>query len=191
MGEIAGVSWIEVDDSGFLDYQLNHGFHRDLDTSIRISIDADNIASIALRTQRTQISDLRSAPSKFEDHTHAESLEAYSSVLILPLTPVTALGIVFISTPVELSKFQDYFECVRLILSLKENRIRFDESRLSSQSPVASRRLTSRQAKIVELIRDGKTNGSIADSLGYSESLIRQETIIIYRKLGVSGRKEL
>lgn len=41
------------------------------------------------------------------------------------------------------------------------------------------------------MIKEQKTNAAIASELGYSESLIRQETIIIYRKLGVSGRKDL
>jgi DNA-binding CsgD family transcriptional regulator len=44
---------------------------------------------------------------------------------------------------------------------------------------------------MVEMIKEGRTNVSIAAILGYSESLIRQETIIIYRKLGISGRNEL
>jgi DNA-binding NarL/FixJ family response regulator len=35
------------------------------------------------------------------------------------------------------------------------------------------------------------TNAQIAHEIGYSESLIRQETVVIYRKLGVSGRKEI
>ena len=54
-----------------------------------------------------------------------------------------------------------------------------------------SNSLSIREQKIVELIREGLTNAEIATSLGYSESLIRQETVAIYRKLGVSGRKEL
>lgn len=51
--------------------------------------------------------------------------------------------------------------------------------------------LTERQEVIVGKIRNGKTNAVIAHDLGYSESLIRKETIIIYRKLGVAGRQEL
>jgi DNA-binding CsgD family transcriptional regulator len=54
-----------------------------------------------------------------------------------------------------------------------------------------SESLSSREKRIVELIREGKTNPEIATELGYSESLIRQETVSIYRKLGVNGRKEL
>lgn len=44
---------------------------------------------------------------------------------------------------------------------------------------------------ILEMLKEGRTNGSIASVLGYSESLIRQETIIIYKKLGISGRHEI
>lgn len=51
--------------------------------------------------------------------------------------------------------------------------------------------LTSRQEVILEGIRRGKSNAKIADDLNYSESLIRQEAIEIYRKMGISGRSAL
>jgi len=41
------------------------------------------------------------------------------------------------------------------------------------------------------LIQEGKTNATIAHAMGYFESLIRQESIVIYRKLGIEGRKDL
>lgn len=50
--------------------------------------------------------------------------------------------------------------------------------------------MTERQELILKLISEGRTNGDIADVLGYSESLIRQETIRIYALLGCSGRSE-
>jgi DNA-binding NarL/FixJ family response regulator len=52
-------------------------------------------------------------------------------------------------------------------------------------------KLTERQSLILDLIKEGKTNIAIADRLGYSESLIRQETMVIYQKLGVDGRREI
>jgi DNA-binding CsgD family transcriptional regulator len=55
-------------------------------------------------------------------------------------------------------------------------------------SPLA---MTARQWTIVAAIRRGLTNPEIAKDLGFSESLVRQETMQIYRKLQVSGRKEL
>lgn len=51
--------------------------------------------------------------------------------------------------------------------------------------------LTSRQKIIMAELLHGDTNATIAESLNFSASLIRQETMEIYRKLGVSGRKEL
>lgn len=61
-----------------------------------------------------------------------------------------------------------------------------------NQLPVAERKdLTSRQEIILSEIRRGKTNETIALGLNFSSSLIRQETMEIYRKKGVSGRKEL
>jgi DNA-binding CsgD family transcriptional regulator len=51
--------------------------------------------------------------------------------------------------------------------------------------------LTERQDLIVSLIRERKTNGHISKLLGYSESLIKHETILIYQKLGINGRRDL
>lgn len=50
--------------------------------------------------------------------------------------------------------------------------------------------LTERQLLILRLIAEGRTNMSISDTLGYSESTIRQETIKIYAKLQCLGRHE-
>lgn len=53
------------------------------------------------------------------------------------------------------------------------------------------RALTHRQDVILEALKRGKTNKEIAEDLDFSESLIRQETVQIYRKLGITGRKQL
>ncbi|MEY4197479.1 MAG: Bacterial regulatory protein luxR family, partial [Actinomycetota bacterium] len=37
----------------------------------------------------------------------------------------------------------------------------------------------------------GMTNKEIAELIGYSESLVRHETMIIYKKLRVEGRHQL
>lgn len=51
--------------------------------------------------------------------------------------------------------------------------------------------LTPRQWAIHEAILRGLPNGAIAKELSYSESLIRQETMRIYHKMGIRGRKDL
>lgn len=53
------------------------------------------------------------------------------------------------------------------------------------------RPLTARQDEILKMIKLGKTNEEIADKIGYSASLVKQETMLIYSKLGISGRRDL
>lgn len=96
-----------------------------------------------------------------------------------------------------------YFDAIRSILShyrFEEHLQDLDSSRAqrtkmpvmeSSKSELFGKKLTSRQETILNLILEGLTNSSIAEKLSYSESLIRQETVVIYAKLGVTGRKEL
>ena len=61
----------------------------------------------------------------------------------------------------------------------------------SSVKISSATKLTARQVLIHNLLIHGYTNPEIAREIGYSESLVRQETIAIYAFLGVSGRKEL
>lgn len=56
---------------------------------------------------------------------------------------------------------------------------------------IDSGQLTARQEQIKALMLRGMTNQQIASEIGYSDSLVRQETMEIYAKLKVSGRKEL
>ena len=56
--------------------------------------------------------------------------------------------------------------------------------------PMSVEDLTSRQLKILSLIAEGMTNSEISRQVLLSESSVRQETIKIYRALGVGGRKE-
>lgn len=48
--------------------------------------------------------------------------------------------------------------------------------------------LTERQTVVLEHICAGRTNAQIAHVVGFSESTVRQETMAIYRTLGVDGR---
>ena len=51
--------------------------------------------------------------------------------------------------------------------------------------------LTDRQLVIAGLLERRFNNAQIGLEIGYSESLIRQETVAIYRKLQVTGRKAM
>jgi len=60
----------------------------------------------------------------------------------------------------------------------------------SGFSPASPQDLTSRQITILGHIQDGLVNIEIAKELMLSESTIRQETVRIYRALGVGNRQE-
>lgn len=59
------------------------------------------------------------------------------------------------------------------------------------RAAITGDKLSERQELILEMMKSGMTNNAIADRLGYSESLIRQETMAIYLKLGINGRREI
>ena len=56
--------------------------------------------------------------------------------------------------------------------------------------PMSVEDLTTRQLKILHHIAEGMTNSEISRQVLLSESSVRQETIKIYRALGVGGRRE-
>ena len=88
-----------------------------------------------------------------------------------------------------------FLEAVGAILVLQLSRIPIYKSlKVNSANNGAGTlhiELTERQKVIHELMFKGFTNAQIAVEVGYSESLVRQETIHIFRVLGVSGRKEI
>jgi DNA-binding CsgD family transcriptional regulator len=125
----------------------------------------------------------------------------------IAITPTLGRGLVFVfRLQVQLLKdnsTQLYFEAIASILSFyrKEcNQTSFEQNtapRLGvsakpvNQDGLRDRPLTKRQRTILALIQEGLTNSQIANAIGYSESLVRQETILIYAKLDVRGRVDL
>ncbi len=61
----------------------------------------------------------------------------------------------------------------------------------SSENDPGEKTLTKRQKVILELIEKGMTNSEIAERIGYSTSLVRQETVQIYSVLQVTGRGQI
>jgi DNA-binding CsgD family transcriptional regulator len=80
------------------------------------------------------------------------------------------------------------------VVSLLELRVAMAEGgsarRVVAGSPASNVDFSERQQRILERIQDGKTNKSIARELGFSESTIRQETLRLYRSLGVNSRTD-
>lgn len=93
-------------------------------------------------------------------------------------------------------KLHEYYDTLNSILRIYLNSIfklaqPVVQTRDMSVDNHLGQKLSERQELILSLIRAHHTNKYIANRMGYSESLIRQESIMIYKKLGVAGRKDL
>lgn len=120
----------------------------------------------------------------------------WKTTILMPMLP-NYFGV--LSTQVEVQQSNEnveYFNALRAIFHLYMNTKGRTLQLLNNESKpkkvdLSGVKLTERQQLILALIEEGHTNLAIDDRLGYSESLIRQETITIYRKLGIEGRRDL
>ncbi len=91
------------------------------------------------------------------------------------------------------SSLELFLMAICALLSLDKHKSAAQNMASGSNHQVISGKLnlTASQTTILEGIRHVHTNSTIALDIRYSESLIRQEAIDIFKKLGVSGRKAL
>jgi DNA-binding CsgD family transcriptional regulator len=119
----------------------------------------------------------------------------WASILAIPVHGFGVYTITSFKQP-ELDEVHERFlrtvgqlACTALIKHRLLHRMKSKGSKTFSLT--TSNRLTQRQDQIRKLILRGMTNVEIAQEIGYSDSLVRQETMAIYAALNVSGRKEL
>lgn len=87
-------------------------------------------------------------------------------------------------------EFEHFLKALGNLLSIElENSPNLNRSRL--RDAAEEHPLSTRQELIRQFLAKGFTNAHIAQEIGYSESLVRQETIAIYSALQISGRKDL
>jgi DNA-binding NarL/FixJ family response regulator len=118
--------------------------------------------------------------------------EYWLSSVAIPIGLQSIYFLNFREDVTSIPEFEDFIRCIAALLTSFESHL---GEKMNGKRELwfneKSQSLSPREQRIIELIREGKTNPEIASLLGYSESLIRQETVSIYRKLGVSGRKEI
>ena len=92
-------------------------------------------------------------------------------------------------------RYADFAEGDKLFYANLQSLIQIYFARLGKVSlevgDLNGKPLTSRQTEILKLMKLGMTNEEIADKIGYSQSLLKQETMLIFSKLGIAGRKDL
>jgi len=105
------------------------------------------------------------------------------------------LFIEFLCEGIELKNYLIYVEFLGHFLSLysrsHKSRNHQRSEPVFSKSNWITQNLSLRQIQITEMIALGIGNRQIAKELGYSESLIRKETMVIFQYFGIKSRKEL
>ena len=121
--------------------------------------------------------------------------EKWDSYLVCPVNPHGVAALTLDSIPVINRQLESFLRTVSTLATLhfQRSQPRFEQFNRKRTSNGARRlgELSSRQLLIKGLIEKGFSNPAIAEEIGYSESLVRHETMAIYSILNVSGRKEL
>lgn len=133
---------------------------------------------------------------RFREAVGVKDQPQWQSTILMQVNPNYFVAL---STEIKVVESVDnvnYFNGIRslvtLFLKIESGQAHRETSRASAREKVSyGDEFTERQTLILRMVELGRTNADIAEQMGYSESLIRQETITIYRKLGVTGRKEL
>jgi DNA-binding CsgD family transcriptional regulator len=121
--------------------------------------------------------------------------QEWESYLVCPILPYGLIALTLDSTPKVDKQFELFLKTVGGITFLhfyrSKSRGENGNNGQRDRSVKKSGVLTARQETIKSLMEKGLSNPKIAEQIGYSDSLVRQETMAIFSTLNVSGRKEL
>jgi len=181
----------EVTSEGFIEMRTSFGFKPAyIGQWGSIPITAHIPLTQAIATDKCIV--ISSKIQFFEEYPDVSSLGTISgdwnTCIAVPLNSQGAYFLVLNGTPDSGDDFDQFLSGVgSLILIHLRERITIPVHKVKG----ALQELSNRQGLIKNLLERGFTNHEIAEEIGYSESLVRQETIAIYSHLGISGRKEL
>lgn len=174
--------------------------------SWEIPVTDDRPVVDAFRNGRNLLANSDEIIGKYQDFVNIDPNSPWGSSVIIPTKHPLIFGFRRQRQilPQERASLGGYFEIVGKILDLWQPRDRTDgnsshphteisevRSMESRQRNLRGKPLTARQKQIVALMAEGQTNLQIAQRISFSESLVRQESVVIYAKLGISGRREL
>ena len=160
-------------------------------TKAKIHIDEDRPISESLRLNRILLLKDEST-KKYREFNQLDPSQSWESAALIPIGMGTLFGFNFVKDVTRIEGINQYLKCLQSVLGFFEiNQANSHLSRRFRDPTKNQEQLSVRQEKILALIRQNKTNSQIANAIGFSESLVKQETMIIYRKLGVEGRNEL
>ncbi|CAN2210194.1 hypothetical protein MCEMRE239_00959 [Candidatus Nanopelagicaceae bacterium] len=121
--------------------------------------------------------------------------DKWDSYLVCPINPYGVIALTLDSVPTINRELESFIRAAGALTALFFQRTQVRVEQFSRRNPNSRGKrsgiLTDRQLLIKRLIEKGYSNPAIAEEIGYSESLVRQETMAIYSTLNISGRKDL
>ena len=132
---------------------------------------------------------------EFEDGSRYPLPAHWKTLSVLPIGDLGVVAIFFKNEIQEELEFQLHLQTIGAVIAMYILRNKngdqveaVQDHQITSQTNSS---MSERQIVILKMIERGLTNAEIAKEVGYSESLVRQETVQIFRKLRVTGRKEI
>ena len=194
LGEVCVVTRSVVDHDGVIRVENIQGFSKhEVMTKTSLHISHQRPISNAARTQKIIWARRETVKNDFPDFEHLDKETPWDSSVTLPIGLKFVYGFAFPHDLTAWENIERYFETIRSILSIYESALELKNA-LGSRTFLEESEiqpLSERQSTILEYLKSGKTNKEIAEAIGYSESLVRHETMIIYKKLRVEGRNQL
>ena len=170
---------------------------REIESWKEIPLTSETPISVSISENKPVWLDL--AQDKYELFPAMKKFRGHGINATLILIPVRKFGIplgaigLFSRYEVEETFFLDiFFELVAGIISSSLNASSSFVTSLPTLKPRTSIHeiLSTREENILEMLGRSKTNAQIANDLGLDDSVVRQDTIHIYRKLGINSRSE-
>jgi DNA-binding CsgD family transcriptional regulator len=188
----------ELDDCGCVQIKGGFGF-ADLENRTWVSIPMTKKLPITDSILNNKIviigSDLKEWDEDYPDvREYDDTTSDWETMVVIPtyrnLVPSGAI-IFFSQSHIDPTLEVDYFfRAVRQIVSLAQAVRPAEKSKQRVEKISQNKNLSSRQMAILKMLSEDMNNKEIANQLAYSESTIKQETIRIYEKLGVTNRQE-
>jgi len=187
----------EITEDGYISRRGTFGIPAKLLSSLEnIPLSAEVPSAEAVKSDKVIILKREESAEKYPALANFEVVpENWQSYVVCPVLPHGVISLALDSIPKVDSKFEIFLRTVGAItlyhFNMSQHRTEKGKHSKRNQTTKKLGELSGRQIAILHLIERGFSNPSIAEQIGYSESLVRQETMQIYSILKVSGRREL
>jgi DNA-binding CsgD family transcriptional regulator len=195
--EASAICLLGISDDGHLHSQSSFGIPKEVITQLgTVQLSSEIPLITSFRNNQVVVIAREHALELFPElNAGAGMPSSVQSLLLCPILPYGGFALV-LSREVHLdTELEAFFRAVGTVAALHFNHLQpagqLGKTKKEKHTSSKNVNLTERQILIKKLMENGFTNVQIANEIGYSESLVRQETMAIYTILKIDGRREL